>query len=339
MSGSRIACTIDLGAKGKAWGRLAVPLSRHESAYGHVPIPIAAVVGGPGPTVLLSGGVHGDEYEGQIEIARFVQEIDPAEVTGRVIALPSANLPAALAGRRTSPVDEGNLARLFPGERDGRTTAQIAHYIESELIPLADASLDIHAGGSSLDYLPATLAREGGPGEEADIRAALAAFGAPYGALMGTKRLADGRASSHDDRTLLAAAARRGVPGIAAEMGGAGTARPSTLEITRRGIRNMLAHWGVLGSAAFDAGPVEAVDVRPEHHLFAPRRGVFAPLFDLGDRVEPGALAGHVHDLEQPERPGEPVYFGAGGTVLARRVPARVEPGDCLAQLCERAGG
>ena len=66
-----------------------------------------------------------------------------------------ANFPAALAGRRTSPIDEKNLNRNFPGDPDGTITQQIAHYITTELIPLADIVFDVHAGGSSLMYLPA----------------------------------------------------------------------------------------------------------------------------------------------------------------------------------------
>src|SRR5207302_483256 len=96
-------------------------------------------------------GNHGDEYEGQVALGRLIRELDPAEVQGRIIILPSANFPAAMAGSRTSPLDQGNLNRSFPGDPTGGPTAQIAYYIEHE--PLAGggqvtpAALRIAEGG------------------------------------------------------------------------------------------------------------------------------------------------------------------------------------------------
>ena len=51
-------------------------------------------------------GNHGDEYEGQIALAKLIRELEPEQVQGRVIILPAANLPAAMAGARVSPIDE-----------------------------------------------------------------------------------------------------------------------------------------------------------------------------------------------------------------------------------------
>jgi predicted deacylase len=56
-------------------------------------------------------GNHGDEYEGQVALSKLIRSLEPAEVSGRIIILPSANFPAAMAGMRTSPLDAGNLNR------------------------------------------------------------------------------------------------------------------------------------------------------------------------------------------------------------------------------------
>src|SRR5881227_169812 len=169
---SRLSPEIDLDGSGKQTGFLRLPHSVHRSAYGWIPIPIAQIsnkgANGSGPTVLLMAGNHGDEYEGQVALGRLIRELDPGEVQGRIIILPSANFPAAMAGSRTSPLDQGNLNRSFPGDPTGGPTAQIAYYIEHELLPRCDFVLDIHSGGSSLTYLPSTLGRHdldrgGGP--------------------------------------------------------------------------------------------------------------------------------------------------------------------------------
>src|SRR5205814_5372332 len=160
---SRLSPEIDLDGHGRQTGFLRLPHSVHRSAYDWIPIPIAQSgnkgANGSGPTVLLMAGNHGDEYEGQVALGRLIRELDPGEVQGRIIILPSANFPAAMAGSRTSPLDQGNLNRSFPGDSTGGPTAQIAYYIEHELLPRCDFVLDIHSGGSSLTYLPSTLGR------------------------------------------------------------------------------------------------------------------------------------------------------------------------------------
>src|SRR5258705_56661 len=186
---SRLSPEIDLDGSGKQTGFLRLPHSVHRSAYGWVPIPIARISNtrgnGDGPRILLMAGNHGDEYEGQVALGRLIRDLDPAEVQGRIIILPSANFPAAMAGSRTSPLDSGNLNRSFPGDPTGGPTAQIAYYIESELLPRCDFVLDIHSGGSSLTYLPSTLGRRPDTPEAVERALALMrVFGAPVGYLV-----------------------------------------------------------------------------------------------------------------------------------------------------------
>ena len=165
--------------------------------------PDRVIRNGAGPTLYLGAGNHGDEYEGQITLSSLIRTLDPGEIQGRLIILPAANLPAAIAGQRCSPIDDGNLNRSFPGDPDGRPTAAIAHFIESVLLPLCDAAVDLHSGGKTLDYLPSALVRRRGAGDplfEAKL-AALRAFRAPIGYLVSDAR---------EDRTLTAAADRVG---------------------------------------------------------------------------------------------------------------------------------
>ena len=70
--------------------------------------------------------------------------------------MPYFNYPAFRAGKRTSPLDGGNMNRVFPGDPDGSFTAKTADYVQRYLLPLADYVLDIHAGGKTLDFVPFT---------------------------------------------------------------------------------------------------------------------------------------------------------------------------------------
>ena len=131
---------------------------------------IAVIKNGSGPTAILQAGNHGDEYEGPITLGEMIRELDPAQVNGRLIFLPAINTPAVLAGRRTSPVDGLNLNRTFPGDEAGTITQQISAYVSDVIMPLGDAYLDLHSGGSSLNILPSAIiepsARPGAPPQE-----------------------------------------------------------------------------------------------------------------------------------------------------------------------------
>ena len=215
-TGTRLSTQIDFDRDGKQCDHLRLPHSVHRSAYGWLPVPLVCVKNGEGPTVLLTSGVHGDEYEGQVTLPRLIRTLEPADVTGRIIILPMANYPAAKAGLRTSPVDELNMNRVFPGKHDGRLTEMLAHYVDTELTSRADYMLDLHSGGSSLMYLPTTILRDAAnpPETQEKIDELGRVFGAPYGFLFPAVQGMTG--------TNMRAAISRGVVVLATEMGGGG---------------------------------------------------------------------------------------------------------------------
>ena len=65
---------------------------------------------------------------------------------------------AVRAGRRTSPIDGGNMNRVFPGNPRGGVTAMIADFVYRELVARADAVVDIHSGGKTLTFAPSPTA-------------------------------------------------------------------------------------------------------------------------------------------------------------------------------------
>jgi predicted deacylase len=323
---SAVRADIDLDAPGKRFGHIRVPHSTHESAYGWIAIPIAVIRGGAGPDVLLTAGNHGDEYEGQIALLKLMRDLDPAAVTGRVIIVPRLNLPAAAAGRRTSPIDGGNLNRLFPGNSEGTPTEQIAHYVNTVLLPMTQVSLDIHSGGSSLEYLPCAFARMPADGLlRRQQHAALLAFGAPISIMVDAPQ---------SNRTLSAAALAHGHLHFSTEIGGGGSTRPETQAIADTCVRRLLAHVGLVNDAPPLAARSRMMRVTgASHYVYAPVRGLFEPAFALGDAVQRGQLAGRVHFPEEPERAPRELHFEDAGVVVCRRVPSLAAPGDCLAHL------
>jgi predicted deacylase len=325
---SMVFTDIDYNREGKQVDCLHLPHSVTRSAYGAIAIPIAVIRNGAGPTVFLMAGNHGDEYEGQIVLAKLIRELEPEHVRGRVIILPAANLPAAMAGARVSPIDQGNLNRAFPGDPHGTPTFAIAHYIDSVLYPLADYHHDLHSGGSSLRYVPFCSMRiSGDPALDARSMAALKAFGAPLSLVW---------AYNPEGRLAGAAAARRGLLSLGGEFGGGGDVNRSSLAMLDQGVHNFLRFAGVLAPTEPAVQPKETrlmeVSSR-DHYVYAPEAGLLEPLVDLGAEVKKGQLAAQIHFVDNPARAPVPCYFRRDGMAVCQRFFGRVERGDCVAHL------
>ncbi len=320
---------IDYERQGKQVDWLNLPHSVNRSAYGMISIPIAVIRNGEGPTVLLMAGNHGDEYEGQVALNKLVRALEPEQVRGRVIILPAANLPAAMAGTRLSPIDQGNLNRAFPGDPQGTPTLAIAHYIDTVLYPLADYLHDLHSGGASLRYLPFCSMRKSSDAalNERSLEA-LQAFGAPLSLVWGY---------SPENRLAGTAAAHRGLVSLGGEFGGGGDVNRSGLAMLEHGIHNFLRFTGVLAdTSAFEptSSKTRLMQVSSrDHYVYATEAGLLEPVVDLGDNVKKGQLAGQIHFVDNPARAPQACYFRTAGMVVCQRHLGRVERGDCVAHL------
>jgi predicted deacylase len=330
---SRLSADIDLLADGKAHGFVRVPHSVHRSAYGWIPIPIVRIKNGEGPSVLLQAGTHGDEWEGQIGLGNLLRALEPKDIKGRLVILPSANFPAAMAGQRTSPIDEGNLNRLYPGDAEGTITQQIAYWIEHALLPGFDYSFDFHSGGSSLTYIPSALApRHEDPALMQKVVGMLKAFGAPVSYIAA--------APQGGGRTFTSASARQGVVSMGTELGGGGLVTPASLKVAEDGMRRVLAHIGLLQGPVPAASPTRLTEIGgDDYYVYACDGGLFEPLVDLGAEVKAGQPAARIHFHHTPWREPDLLTFKRGGLVLCKRVPARCERGDCLFHLATDIGG
>ncbi|MBL8699614.1 MAG: succinylglutamate desuccinylase/aspartoacylase family protein [Alphaproteobacteria bacterium] len=323
---SLIWTDIDYEKEGKQVGYLHLPHSVTRSAYGTIAIPIAVIRNGDGPTFLLMAGNHGDEYEGQIVATRLIRELQPKDIKGRVIILPAANLPAAMDGARVSPIDGGNLNRAFPGDAEGSPTFAISHYIDTVLYTKADYHHDLHSGGSSLDYMAFCSARLGADeAQNAKAIEALQVFGAPLSFVW---------AHSPDNRLAASAAIRRGVVALGGEFGGCGRVSVPNLKIVERGVRNYMAHAGVLKGWTIQRNPTRMVELKGrDYYVYAPEPGLFEPFCELGDMVKAGQPCGQVHFVDNPAREPIVTHFRRDGLLVCKRHQGRVERGDCVAHL------
>jgi N-alpha-acetyl-L-2,4-diaminobutyrate deacetylase len=322
MTNSTIFTDIDYEKPGKQIGFLNLPHSPNHDAWGVIPIPICVIKNGKGPTVILEGGNHGDEYEGPITLGHLIRDLDPAEIQGRLIIIPAINQPAVAAGQRVSPVDGKNFNRTFPGSPTGTVTEQISHYVDSVLFPMADAFIDLHSGGSSLSLMPSAIIE---PAEDPALMKrnidAVLAFNAPISVVI---------SNYGDPRTSTATSVRHGLTTVGTEMAGGGTVSPEALRICKRGVRNVLAHLGVLpGHKPEPAAPTRLMQIPGNGHVFAEADGVFEPFHAHGAEIREGEPAGQIHFLTSPGRAPEVLRFRTDGIVYGLRQPGLVKQGNC----------
>jgi N2-acetyl-L-2,4-diaminobutanoate deacetylase len=327
---SPVVPNVAFDTDGARHGVLRLPYSRDDSAWGSVMIPIAVIRNGKGPTALLIGGNHGDEYEGPIALFELARDLRAEAVHGRVIILPAMNYPAFRAGTRTSPIDRGNLNRSFPGRPDGTVTEKIADYVTRRLLPLADLVLDIHSGGRTLDFLPFAAAHVlPDKAQEARCMAAVTAFAAPNSMRM----------REIDTVGMLDTVAEEsGKVFVTTELGGGGTARAETVAIARRGVRNLLCHCGIL-SAAPRPAPTRWLDMPSgDCFCFAEEDGLIEPCLDLGAPVRRGEVVARVCRVDRTGAVPAEYRAAIDGILAARHFPGLVKAGDCAAVIAVPLG-
>ena len=329
MPNNPIAPTVPFDTDGKHHGFLRLPHSRNDSAWGSVMIPICVIRNGDGPTALMTGANHGDEYEGPLALQALAQDIDPGAVSGRIILVPYMNYPAFRAGTRVSPIDGVNLNRIFPGRPDGSVTEKIADYFNTTLVAMADVVLDFHSGGKTLDFLPYAAAHYlDDAAQQTACEAAVQAFNAPYTMMM---REIDS-VGMYDTAVEVA-----GKVFVTTELGGGGTATACSARIARKGARNLLVHAGILGGEP-EIEPTRMLDMPADDCFhFATSEGLVEPMTDLGEIVTQGQTIARIWPLDRTGIEPATYFAQRGGILAARHFPGLIQGGDCLAVIADVA--
>jgi uncharacterized protein len=263
----------------------------------------------PGPTLLVTGGVHGAEYA-SIEAANRVATLEPETLSGTLIVLPVVNTLSFFARSiYLTPIDQKNLNRMFPGDPQGTFSQRLAYWLMEEFIRSADAHIDLHGGDMIEPLIPFTIFQENHSPSEALAKA----FGI------------DLLIASDSPGTTCTEAAKAGTPCILAEAGGQGMWPEADIERLRLGTFRVMQHLGMV------AGKPEPVATRllTEFAWFrSEAKGFWYPYVTAGDTVHPGQKLGQVKTLL-----GETVQevtSSMSGTVLFSVSSLAINPGDPL---------
>lgn len=279
--------------------------------------------GAPGPTVVVLGGVHGNEVGGIVAAGRLAGTALPLRA-GRLRVVPVTHEAAYEADSRTGPGDGLNLARVFPGRPDGSPTERLAHLVTEELLRTADVLVDLHTSSPETDMpLFAGCLDDGSDAASRAVRLAMA-FGAPVVWTHGT--LGPGRT--------LTTARRLGIPAIYVESPVGGVLDDRHLDAYVSGVRRVLADLSMLPD---DGRPGATVPVwlhgdgDVDTFSQVTVEGMFHAEVALMDRVDAGQQVGTVVDTRA--RVLERVHAAGAGHVVTLRRAAHVRPGTPVAGI------
>jgi hypothetical protein len=288
-----------------------------------VTIPLILVNGRrAGRRVGITAGIHGAEYVSIAALRQVSMELDPANVSGSIVAVLTAN-PAAFAARSiyVNPLDGKNLNRVFPGDSAGTASERLAAWLDSNVIGGADLFIDMHCGDMNEALVSFTgMELTGDPEVDALSRRVAEAYGLDY--------LVVGPLPGSTTTT----AAKRGIAAVLGEVGGRGQWPEADVARHATGLRRALVAAGVLEATEVpDAtGPAGVASrlLSEEAWLRSDVTGYWHPGVAVGDEVAAGQSLGEVRDafetvLRSIEAP-------IGGVILFLVTSLAMNAGDPL---------
>jgi predicted deacylase len=279
-------------------------------------LPVAVINGRrDGPTVLVSGAIHGDEINGVEICRRILKRLDPRKLSGAVIVVPVVNVLGFLANDRYLP-DRRDLNRSFPGSKRGSLASRLAYLFMTEVVAPADIVIDLHSAAGARTNVPQIRADL----DDEETKALAEEFGAPF---VIHARVRDG--------SLRQAATERGKKVLLYEAGEIMRFETEAVETGLAGVLRVLTAAGV-GSWEDVAPSTFPVEVRKTSWVRATRSGI-ADLseVELGMKVEEGDRLGSIGDALG----GRPTMFkaSASGFVIAKTLNPLVSVGEALVHL------
>jgi len=110
-------------------------------------IPVADLShGAPGPTILITGGMDGDEYTGIRSAYELIEYYSKTPFPGRIIIVSIVNVPGFYEAKSLNPLDGKYPKYIFPGNKNGSSTEQLVDWLNTNFVKDADAWIDLHSG-------------------------------------------------------------------------------------------------------------------------------------------------------------------------------------------------
>lgn len=293
--------------------------------YWHVSVTVAKGAK-PGKRIVLTSGVHGDEMSSIHTVQTVMNGLDPAQMSGTVMAVTDISRPALESMQRRWPnqgrgIDLIDMNREWPGNENGFSApSRHAGLLFNRLLrPNADAAIDFHTGTTGFEVTAFNI----GEVDRPEVKAMLDLY--PVGQIFNMPKQAY-------PTVLHNAFIDVGIPAFTPEIGSARLLDTDMIPLFVEGTMNVLKHHGIVaGPMGRTAKDMKVFIGNNGFPVIATKGGIVEHLVKLNAKVEPGQKV-----AIQRNNFGEVVaeYTSAvAGEVAGQRTDAMAEPGNPLVMI------
>lgn len=252
----------------------------HTSSHIDVPVFVKRAKR-PGPVVLITAGIHGDEINGVEIVRQVVHEGINKPKRGTIICMPVINAFGFVNMSREFP-DGRDLNRVFPGYKNGSLASRVAYKLVHEVLHEADFIMDFHTGGAGRFNAPQVRIVKDHP--ELDELAQV--FGAPF--VLYSKNL---------KKTFRSICKKKGKPALLFEGGKSFHIDENVTQTGVEGIKRVLNHLGMLSKKFKPVPPKDApIFIHESRWQRANYSGMFKQAVTVGQLIKKGEIIGSITD-------------------------------------------
>lgn len=275
----------------------------------------------PGKRAVLVSGVHGDEMSSVHTVQTVMNQLDPAEMSGTVMAVTDVSGPALESMQRRWPnqgrgIDLIDMNREWPGNENGATApSRHAGLLFNRLLrPNADFAIDFHTGTTGFEVTAFNI----GGMDVPEVKAMVELY--PVGQIFDNHVYPGVLHNAFMDV---------GIPSFTPEIGAARVLDPEMISLFVEGTMNVLKHHGIVAGPMGRTGKDVSVFVgNSAFPILATAGGLVEHLVKLNDKVDAGQKV-----AIQRNSFGEVVAeytSGVAGEITGQRSDAMSEPGNPL---------
>ncbi len=235
----------------------------------------------PGPTVLITAGIHGDEINGVEIVRQIIAKGINKPKKGTIICIPVINVFGFIHMDRLFP-DGRDLNRVFPGGKGGSLASRVAHKLMTEIVPHADLILDFHTGGADrFNAAQTRIIRN-----EVVLDELAQVFGAPF--IFYSKNI---------NKSFRNSCYKLGIPILLFEGGKSFNIDNTITNTGVNGIKRVLHHLEMLGGKFKVSKPKNnCIKINDSKWVRAKHSGMFKADISVNTQVKKGDVLGHITD-------------------------------------------
>lgn len=235
----------------------------------------------PGPTVLFTAGIHGDEVNGVEIVRQLIAKGINKPKCGTIICMPVINIFGFINLKREFP-DGRDLNRVFPGSPSGSLAGRVAYKLINQVVPHVDLIIDFHTGGSGRFNAPQLRYSK----ENKELNDLAKVFGAPF--VLYSKNLS---------KSFRTTCYKLGKPLLLFEGGKSFHIDDVVTNSGVNGSKRILKHLGMLKTVFKSSKPKKAcVFINESKWQRAKYSGMFKASVTMGSHVEKDAILGNITD-------------------------------------------